>query len=371
MVGYKEAIKLKTTPSYMAEILQGAIAKAQLDHSYSKNVRDNISYHEHGLLSIVTSFLATYGVISALFKTLPKVEAEEVSRNIVEIAMGIYSSNSGMAKDKLIRIYEDISGELDDVINNKMQPEQKIIELGTFLLSHACIEKEKFAAPLVIECGENGFRVIKTATSETYSQLIEHEFTQLRDDKIVKDEGSVAKVNIDIYKTALRKSLTNDIEVFVPDNIKLLLGFLDNREDERLDANKIHYEFLYLTLFSYVNANTALFRDQSAQLLNILEDITAEILGESLSEEELCDRMIELNYRLLEYSRGLDELIENGGSQQGQAKYYGLFIERIFGGNYSKSPEIYSLLPVVIGAHREGLIEYFKSIDGMFLNNKM
>ena len=138
MVGYKEAIKLKTTPSYMAEILQGAIAKAQLDHSYSKNVRDNISYHEHGLLSIVTSFLATYGVISALFKTLPKVEAEEVSRNIVEIAMGIYSSNSGMAKDKWIRIYEDISGELDDVINNKMHPEQKIIELGTFLLSHAC-----------------------------------------------------------------------------------------------------------------------------------------------------------------------------------------------------------------------------------------
>jgi hypothetical protein len=354
----------------MAEILQGAIAKAQLDHSYSKNIRDNISYHEHDVLLTVIAFLATYGVISTLHKTLPKVEAEEVAQNIKEIAMSIFSSNSGMAKDKWIKMYEYISGKLDVVINNKMQPEQKIIELGTLLLSHACIEREDFAAPLVIECGENGFRVLKTATSETYSQLFEHEFASLWDAQSAKGEGLVAKINIDNYKLALRKALISDIEVFVPDSIKLLLGFLDSREGERLDANKIHYEFLYLTLFSYVNANTALSRDQSPQLLNILEEMAEEILSASLSEEDLCDRMIELNYRLLEYSRGLDELIKNGASHPNQAKYYQLFIERIFGDNHKNDLMIHMMLPVVYGTHREGLIKYFKSIDGIFLNEK-
>ena len=165
---------MNITHELLAEILQSAVAKAQYEHNFSRGIIEEITYSEYKTFGVVRGFLALYGLIFTLNRNLPSTEADKISDKVKSIAIEIYSEASGMDKAKWQKMFEYIYDEIAKVFNEEIAQGQKIVNLGTLLLSAACVERKEFPLSLVAECGMLGFESFKTAASESYAQLLEY-----------------------------------------------------------------------------------------------------------------------------------------------------------------------------------------------------
>ena len=149
--------------------LLSVIVEAQLKNRIPKDVVINFSKDEFGLFRIVLSFLATFGVISAVKQLLRYKDAEIVSSEVRNLFLDTYSINSGMELDKWIKMSNCITYEVQKIYNSEMVREKQISEIGLLLISASCINKEEeyFEEKLVNKCGIIGMKILESAKEGT------------------------------------------------------------------------------------------------------------------------------------------------------------------------------------------------------------
>ncbi|MBE3050298.1 hypothetical protein IMZ48_48935, partial [Candidatus Bathyarchaeota archaeon] len=122
-------------------------------------------------------------------------------------------------------------------------------------------------------------------------------------------------INYDVFDKAVIRALDSDVEIVLPQCLKALKLLLGNSgEDWSID--RAYNELFYLNLYTYCLAIDKRFKGYGGELTNRLNNLVESFLKKRLSEELVIVTMAKLNLRFLEYSKRVNEFVQNGIDQK-------------------------------------------------------